>query len=224
MGSNPIHLDRNYTWRFKITMMISMSQPEHFPYLGYFQKMKNSDLFIVMDNVKYGGPKSFQNRNRFTYNGVPYWFTVPVQKGSNEKLINEVLVLDDHHWRKKIVTTMKQKVHLDLTWLYEPNRLVDINMNAINLCREILGIETEMVLASSIPVSGAKAELVYNIAKYFSAEKILSGPGARSYFEQYDFKDVQIQYTNPITNFESSVTFLADENLVQQAKDLISNY
>ena len=200
-----------------------MSQPEHFPYLGYFQKMKNCDLFVVMDNVKFGGPKSFQNRNRFTYNGIPHWFTVPVQKGSNEKLINEVLVLDDDHWRKKMVSTLQQRFHMDLTWIYESNKLVDINMNSIKLCRKMFGIETEMVLASSIPVTGAKAELVYNISKYFSADKFLSGPGSREYFETYDFKDLQIQYTNPITNYESSLAFLTDENLLQEAKDLISS-
>lgn len=203
-------------------MRISMSQPEHFPYLGYFQKMKNCDLFIILDNVKFGGPKSFQNRNRYTYNGVSQWFTVPVQKGSNEKLINDVFVLDENHWRKKIISTIQQRFHLDLTDVYTPKKLIDINMKAINICRDVFEIKTKMVFASSIPVYGKKADLVYKIAKYFSADEFISGPGAREYFELYDFKDLKIRYTNPITNYESSLTFLSDEALIQEAKDLIN--
>ena len=33
-------------------MIVSIHQPEHFPYLGFFQKMQESDLFIILDNVK----------------------------------------------------------------------------------------------------------------------------------------------------------------------------
>ena len=201
-----------------------MSQPEHFPYLGYFQKMKNCDLFVVLDNVKYGGPKSFQNRNRFVKQETFQWFTVPVQKGANHKLINEVLVEDDEHWRKKINKTIWQQFHMDLSWIYAPKKLIDINMNAINLCRERFEIDTEIVLASSLPVSGVKAELVYNISKYYSADVFLSGPGARVYLDEYDFKDIKIQYTNPIMDYESSVAFISDALRLKKAKELISNY
>ena len=34
-------------------MIVTIHQPEHFPYMGYFQKMKNSDIFVVLDDVKF---------------------------------------------------------------------------------------------------------------------------------------------------------------------------
>jgi hypothetical protein len=33
-------------------MKIAIHQPEHFPYMGYFQKIKKADLFIVLDDVQ----------------------------------------------------------------------------------------------------------------------------------------------------------------------------
>ena len=34
-------------------MKIAIHQPEHFPYMGYFQKIKMADLFIILDDVQY---------------------------------------------------------------------------------------------------------------------------------------------------------------------------
>ena len=63
-------------------MIVSIHQPEHFPYLGYFQKMADTDAFVLLDNVNYR-KNYFQNRNRFmNKNGVEEWFTIPVPKDS----------------------------------------------------------------------------------------------------------------------------------------------
>ena len=34
-------------------MVITIHQPEHFPYMGFFQKMKAADVFVILDNVNY---------------------------------------------------------------------------------------------------------------------------------------------------------------------------
>ena len=34
-------------------MVITIHQPEHFPYEGFFQKMEAAELFIILDNVNY---------------------------------------------------------------------------------------------------------------------------------------------------------------------------
>ena len=88
-------------------MIVSIHQPEHFPYLGFFQKMKQSDLFIILDDVKFK-KNNFQNRNRFlNSSGEEEWFTVPVEKKANSKLIKDVLVSEDFGWKKKIIKQMK---------------------------------------------------------------------------------------------------------------------
>ena len=83
-------------------MIVSIHQPEHFPYLGFFQKMQKSDLFVILDNVKFK-KNNFQNRNRFlNKSGNDEWFTIPVEKKANSKLIRDVKVSEDYGWKKKL--------------------------------------------------------------------------------------------------------------------------
>ena len=35
---------------------VAIHQPEHFPYMGFFQKMEYSDVFIILDDVQYSKP------------------------------------------------------------------------------------------------------------------------------------------------------------------------
>jgi hypothetical protein len=34
-------------------MKVAIHQPEHFPYMGFFQKMKAADAFVILDDVQY---------------------------------------------------------------------------------------------------------------------------------------------------------------------------
>ena len=45
-------------------MKVAIHQPEHFPYMGFFEKMKSADLFVILDDVQYK-KNNRQNRNKF---------------------------------------------------------------------------------------------------------------------------------------------------------------
>ena len=65
-------------------MIVTIHQPEHFPYEGFFQKIKSADLFVVLDNVKYK-KNDYQNRNRLiNTQGKPEWF-VYLKKAHQKK-------------------------------------------------------------------------------------------------------------------------------------------
>ena len=34
-------------------MKATIHQPEHFPYMGFFEKMAMADLFVILDDVQY---------------------------------------------------------------------------------------------------------------------------------------------------------------------------
>ena len=94
-------------------MRATIHQPEHFPYMGFFQKIQSADIFIVLDNVKFR-KNYFQNRNKIlTKNGKEEWITVPIEKLSNSKKINEVRVKWPHNGRKKILSKIKQNLNFD---------------------------------------------------------------------------------------------------------------
>ena len=181
-------------------MRVTIHQPEHFPYMGYFQKMKNSDLFVILDNVNYR-KNYFQNRNRFlNNNGVEEWFTIPVEKNSTKKWIKNVEVNDNIPWRKKIITKLKQNFKIDFTKIYDSNSLLEININSIKWAREQLNINTKMVFASELNVQGDKSELLANICKATNATTYISGPSGKDYLDLEFFDNIKVEYHNPTVN------------------------
>ena len=66
-------------------------QPYWLPYLGYFQLMKEADVFVYYDDVTYikGG---WINRNNMRLNGEDHMFTLELKNASSFKKINEIEV------------------------------------------------------------------------------------------------------------------------------------
>ena len=51
-------------------MKIAIHQPEHFPYLGFFQKMKYVDVFVILDDAQFS-KGNWHNRNKFLNKKMP---------------------------------------------------------------------------------------------------------------------------------------------------------
>lgn len=187
-------------------MVIGIHQPEHFPYLGFFQKMKKCDVFVILDNVKFK-KNNFQNRNKYlnTHTNKEEWFTIPVSKKSNSMLINEIKV-EDGVWRKKIKKQLSQRfpIHkmghkISIGHVYDHDTLVKINMASIGYCALKLGFSPPtMIMSSELNVEGSKTELLYNICKELKATKYISGQGGIDYLDTDNyFKDIELEIFKP---------------------------
>jgi len=192
-------------------MIVSIHQPEHFPYLGFFQKMNNSDLFVILDNVKFK-KNNFQNRNRFLNgSGEEEWFTVPVEKKANSKHIKDVLVSEDFGWKKKLIKQMKLNFGYDFNNIYETEYIKDVNMNSIKFCRKELNINTPYVMASELTSSGSKSELLVNICKEVGATTYLSGGSGFNYLDIELFTGIEVEIFKPqIENYYTTLYNLKD--------------
>lgn len=180
-------------------MVITTHQPEHFPYMGFFDKMKSADLFIILDNVNYR-KNYFQNRNKLLNNNqVEEWFSVQVESGATSKHIKDVEVVDGI-WRKKVIRKLKQNLGVDLTHIYSHDKLIDINMSSIEYCREKLNINTPIVYASELNVTGSKSELLANLVKSLDGTTYLSGPSGKDYLDTKYFNGIDIEYFEPIVD------------------------
>lgn len=189
-------------------MKVTIHQPEHFPYIGFFKKMNEADVFVILDNVKFK-KNDFQNRNRFiNRSGNEEWFTVPVEKDANSKLINEVKVSKDPIWRSKII---KQHLHnkYNVAEIYEDSELlIDINMKSIEWCRNKWKIQTPMIKASSLKASGSKSELLLSICKEVGATTYISGKGGIDYLDKklFDDANINVEFFDPkVDNMMSSL-------------------
>ena len=87
-------------------MRVSIHQPQYLPWLPYFQKIEESDLFIFLDNVDFQ-KNGLQNRNQIkTANGAQ-WLTVPVKQSLGQKIV-ETRIANSNLWRKKHWQTIRQ--------------------------------------------------------------------------------------------------------------------
>jgi hypothetical protein len=79
-------------------MKLAIMQPYFLPYIGYFQLIAASDLFVVYDNIKYT-KKGWINRNRMLRGGAPVTFSLPLQAGPDSLDVDQrLLAPGPHKW------------------------------------------------------------------------------------------------------------------------------
>src|SRR4051812_11747490 len=185
----------------KRAMLVAIHQPEHLPWLGFFEKMQRADLFVLLDDVQFS-KGDFQNRNRVKGAGGVQWLTVPVVQKFPQK-INEVEIAGDE-WRKKhwksLVSCYARSPHFEnlapaLQELYQRSceKLTVFNVAAIKLIARLLGLEKRMILSSEMNVKGQKSDLVLDICKQVGASAYYSGINGRTYLNHQAFREAGIE-------------------------------
>ena len=96
-------------------MRVVILQPSYIPWLGFFEQMYKSDVFVFYDDVQYT-KNDWRNRNRIkTSNGV-LWLTVPVTVTSLFMSIREAKIADEK-WKKKHFFSFKLHfIIINLQW------------------------------------------------------------------------------------------------------------
>tara|TARA_Y100000310_G_C20320095_1_gene640335 strand:+ start:55 stop:684 length:630 start_codon:yes stop_codon:yes gene_type:complete len=201
---------------------VAIHQPEHFPYMGFFQKMQYADVFVILDDVQYT-KGNWQNRNRFlNMNEVEDFFTIQVEKDAYKKPINEVEVVPGK-WKRKILTKLQCNFGVDLTDIYSHNKLFDINMNSINWVRDKLNIRTPMFIASNLNINTTGTQRLVDIVRYFGTEYI-SGEGGKLYLEEFLFTDIRLSYHKPYLNNSYSALYNICNNFTNTFKTDVEKY
>ncbi len=195
-------------------MRIAISQPEHFPYRGFFDKVAAVDLFVLLDCVAFQGKGSFQARNWFhNTQGRKEWFTLHLPRGTHGLRIDEVPLLDGDVWRtryaRKLEHNLGARLPFDPRELLDTDRLVDVNVRGTELCCQALGIQTPMIRSSTLAVTGKKSVRVANICRALGASTYVSGPGARAYLDPSAFGDIALEFFTPrVPDYQTTLAHL----------------
>lgn len=92
-------------------MIVTIHQPEHLPWLGFFNKLAKAELFVILDHVQFE-KNYFQNRNRIIGTNGPQWIGIPVKtKGHMDGSIANTeisLAGGNLKWKEKYLQTIKQ--------------------------------------------------------------------------------------------------------------------
>jgi len=177
-------------------MILTIHQPEHMPWLGFFHKSSLADCLVLLDNVQFR-KNYFQNRNRIRNATGWSWITVPVHRKS-DTLIKDVVIPENGNWRKKWWNSIyyaygkcpyfkayadQMKETIDREW----RLLSELNISLIKLLNRFFGIEVDYVCSSDICAEGAASDLILDICRKLGAKVYLSGISGREYLNESDF-------------------------------------
>ncbi len=191
-------------------MIVSGHQPNYLPWLGFFDKIQRSDIFIIEDNIQFEH-QGFTNRNKIlTADGVR-WLSVPIQHANKPLLINEVRVSNkgEPNWGLRHWLTLKHSYckapfwqdycdFFEKTYCREWTMLLDLNMHLIRGILRFLDIETPLIMSSSLGAKGRKSELIIAQCKKVGAEVQLAGVGGKGYIDNKRFEEegIKIMFQN----------------------------
>lgn len=138
-------------------------QPYLFPYIGYFQLVGAVNKFVIYDDVNFikGG---WINRNNVLINKKRSLFTVPLDKASSYKLINDTKINLKYYniWKVKFLRSLEQsykkapyfkQVYVlieDVLEVNENNLVSNLAVNSIKKVSSYIQLQTEICETSEI--------------------------------------------------------------------------
>jgi hypothetical protein len=190
-------------------MDVSIHQPQYLPWIPYFTKIEQSDLFIILDSVDFQ-KNGLQNRSQIKTLQGPQWLTVPVQQRLGQK-ISEVGLVSGNYWARKHLEKIHhsyRKAHAFKTYEKEISaiyahdwlELSELNTYCIKLMLGLLEIDTPTIRSSQMKAVGHSSDLILNLCKEAGATRYISGIGGKNYLKEVDFGNagIEIIYKSPI--------------------------
>ncbi len=215
------------------TKIVAIHQPNFFPWLGYFDKIAWSDVFIIMDNVQFskkGG--TYSNRVQLAINAKADWVTMPVVRSFHgNRRIDEMEINNTTPWREKLLKTVQTSYGrapffsaifslFEVMVNNQASQLAAYNESAIAALAAAVGLDTsKIVRGSTLQVEGAATDLLINMTRAVGGTSYLAGGSATSYQEDSKFETagIQLRYQNfmhPVYPQANCTTFISGLSII----------
>jgi hypothetical protein len=171
-------------------MIASIHQPNYLPYIGFFNKMKISDVFVLLDTSQYV-KNDFHNRNRIKGPSGEFWLTIPIpSKQCYLKRIIDVSLPKDGKWAQKHLMSIsmnygKSNYYKKYIGFFErlysdtPEKLGELNEKIILFLTECFNIKTKIINASEMKLDPElkSTDMLVDILKRIGADTYIAGRG-----------------------------------------------
>ena len=184
-------------------MIVAVHQPQYLPWLGYFDKIRQADMFCYLDSVQYK-KNDWQNRNRIKTSQGWQWLTVPVRFKYPEKIC-EVKIDPTVNWRQKhlqaLTTNYRRAPFFEhyiriFEQIYSEDweSVAELNICFIERLKDTMGLGSKSTIRSSqLELSKDPTGRLIDICKEVNAEIYLSGQDGVKYMEVERFEAHGIQ-------------------------------
>lgn len=192
-------------------MNVGMMQPTFLPWLGYFELIYKSDVFIFLDDFQFS-VQSYHQRNRlFVNKGQVDWYSVPVKKSSSFQMpLNNTQMNEDIPWRIKSWKRIQQnygKARYFKTyeaaieqWLLTPySNLAEQNIAFIKIICVIIGIQRTFLNSSELASQKQRSERVVELLRWSNAHYYYCANGSFDYMLQdqvFPVSDIEVLFQN----------------------------
>ena len=192
---------------------LGVMQPYFFPYAQQFRHINQCQKWIIFDIPKYTR-KSWLSRNRII-NKDKGWshISVPILKNATLSPIYSAEI-DDKNWKDKLLNSLKiYKNHsphyIDTLDIVKEcidessSKLVDLNLRALKIISNYLGIKTTIVKLSelnlNLPLNAEPGKWAYYICKEMNANIYSNAPGGKELFDQnfYQENNIKLEFYEP---------------------------
>jgi len=174
-------------------MTVSCHQPNFFPRLSFFNKMRQSDAMVMLNHSQFQKGKY---NNRFMMDDK--WYTMPVESGLTP-LTTKLYINPDESWAKIKSSLPDYEVLRLFDDCFSP-WLCTFNREIIKKSAYFMGIKTEIL--EDWPTSLTASERLADICHFLGADTYLSGPSGRKYLDESEFekRGIKVIYQRPLPN------------------------
>jgi hypothetical protein len=178
-----------------MTKVVAMMQPTYLPWIGYFELMDKSDLFVFLDDVQFskGG---WQQRNKIKTPHGPEWLTIPtVSVPQTLQRINEVQIdQSQRNWAAKHLRAFKlyyqkapyfEQYFAALSQFYRTPwaRLQDFTVHMILWIKGQLNINTPCITSSSLDIATTGNQRLIDICRKVGIFRFYDTAGAAAFID-----------------------------------------
>lgn len=195
-------------------MIVTVHQPDFLPWLGFFDRWKNSDIYIALDDVQFLR-RGWHHRDRIKTAKGAGWLTVPVcKKGKYNQLIRDVRIDNSTTWYSDHLKTIEhnyrkapnfERCFSKIKAIYDKRHsfLIDLNMDLLHFAKSELGIDTPAVMASDYCLKSVSTQRLVDLVKAVGGSVYLTGSGSEGYLEEVLFikENIQVkwqEYKHPV--------------------------
>ncbi len=177
------------------------------PWIGMFEQVRLSDVFVHYDDVQLPGGRSFMTRVQIkSPNGV-FWLSAPIDRVKSGKMINQVALVEHMNWRDKHLETLRHAYarapHFHLMFdlaqeIYDDSsgRLSEFNIRAVERIAKWLGLAPEFLRSSELAVPGASTQRLVDLCARTDCDIYVTGHGALKYLNHQKFEErgISVRY------------------------------
>ncbi len=189
---------------------VAIHQPNFMPWLGFFNKIANVDIFVYLDDAQMPKKSSWLNRSLLLANSKKVWATIPIKSYHGMLRINEIEYSSSINWRERhsnllygaysthpyfpLVADILQK-----SLQFKEVKLELINKNIIENLLDMVDLnKPEFISSTSLNVTSSGTERLCELIRSAGGTTYYCGGGSKGYLKEETFSSygLSLKYQN----------------------------